>query len=106
MIVTMITEAVGEELRRVRERLGWTRSAVIERMSDDLSVQALAHYEKGVRPCTVARFVSICKALRVSAADVLGLALQRAEAELHSGVQVDLHAVVRDRRAELRPLRR
>jgi hypothetical protein len=40
----------------------------------------------------------------VSAADVLGLALQRAHIE-QPGIQVDLHAVVKNKQAELRQFR-
>ena len=100
-----ITQAIGKEIRRVREHLGWTRGTVVTRMSRTISVQTLANYEYGIRPCTVEMLVEICQPMGVSAADVLGLALQRAEVEL-PGVQVDLHAVVRDKQAELRQLRR
>lgn len=101
----MITKPLGKEIRKVREHLGWTRGAVVDRMSRTISVQTLANYEYGIRPCTVDMLVSICQALNVSAADVLGLALQRAEIEL-PGMQVDLRAVVKDNQAELRQLRR
>jgi transcriptional regulator with XRE-family HTH domain len=101
----MITQALGKEIRRVREHLGWTRGTVVNRMSRTISVQTLANYEYGIRPCTVEMLVAICQAMGVSAADVVGLALQRAEIEL-PGVHVDLRAVVRDNQAELRQLRR
>lgn len=100
-----VTKSVGKEIRNVREHLGWTRGAVVDRMSRTISVQTLANYEYGIRPCTVEMLVSICQALNVSAADVLGLALQRADIEL-TAVQVDLQAIVKDTQPDLRQLRR
>lgn len=102
----IISQAVGEELRRVRDQLGLSRGAVVERMSSEISAQALANYEYGIRPCSVARLVNICRALDVSVLDILGLALQRADRALSDGVLVDLHALIQDRQPELRPLRR
>lgn len=101
----MITKAVGSELRRVRERLSWTRSAVVGRMSRSISTQALANYEYGLRPCTVDKLVDICQAMGVSAADFLGVALQRAQIE-QPVIRVDLPAVTRSRQPELRQFRR
>jgi transcriptional regulator with XRE-family HTH domain len=101
-----IIRAIGEELRRVRDQRGLTRGEVVARMSPGVSVQALANYEYGIRPVSVPRLVAICAALEVSAPDLLGLALQRAELNRRGGVRVDLRAVVKDRRPELRPLRR
>ena len=102
----VIIRAIGAELRRVRDHLGWTRAAVVDRMSSNINIQTLANYEYGIRPCTVPRLVEICHALGVSATDVLGLALQRAEVEFYTSIQIDLDAVVRDNQPELQPLRR
>lgn len=99
--------ALGEELRRTRDDVGLTRAELVERTLTDLQVRTYATYEHGTRHCTVARFVEICAALGVAAPEVLELALQRAELHLRTiGMQVDLHALLRDRRSELRPLRR
>lgn len=78
----------------------------MERLDSDIHVQTIAGYEQGIRHCTVARLVEIGRALGVPAPDLLALALQRAEIDLETAeVRVDLHAIVRDERAELTPLR-
>jgi hypothetical protein len=72
-----IMSAVGVELRRIRDERGWTRDGVMERTELDLSAQALANYEYGIRPISVPVFIEICDALGVSAIEVLGLVLRR-----------------------------
>jgi transcriptional regulator with XRE-family HTH domain len=102
-----IARALGEEIRRSREAQGLNRSQLVERMSTDISAQALANYEYGIRPCSVVRLVEICDALNVPATDLLALALQRAEIHPYTGhIQVDLHAVAADKHTELKPLRK
>jgi transcriptional regulator with XRE-family HTH domain len=103
----VLTRALGEELRRVRHSVGWTRAELVSRMPSEIHSRTLATYEQGVRQCTVARLVEICHVLGVAAPDVLGLALQRAQVDLQAvSLQVDLRAVLRDQRPELIPLRR
>ncbi len=103
----VITRALGEELRRVRESVGWSQAELAQRMPTELHVKTLATYEQGARQCTVPRLVEICRTLGVTAPDVLGRALLHAEVDLHTvGMQVDLQALCRDTRTELRPLRR
>lgn len=101
------TRALGEELRRVREYVGWSQSELVGRMPSELHVKTLATYEQGVRQCTVVRLLEICRTLGVSAPDVLARAMLHMEVDLQrAGLQVDLRAMARDSRAELRPLRR
>ncbi|HEX5522792.1 MAG TPA: helix-turn-helix transcriptional regulator [Pedococcus sp.] len=73
-----VTVAIGKELRRIRDGREWSRPAVADRVPGKFTPQALAHYENGIRACSVARFVEVCVALNVPACDVLALALQRA----------------------------
>jgi transcriptional regulator with XRE-family HTH domain len=102
-----IARALGEEIRRARESQGLNRAQLAERMSTDISAQALANYEYGIRQFSVVRLVEICDALNVPATDLLGLALQRAEINPYTGhLQVDLHAVSADKHAELKSLRK
>lgn len=102
-----VARALGEELRRARSEVGWTRAELVERMRSEIHARTLANYEQGSRQCTVARFVEICEALGVAAPDVLGLALQRAKVQLlASSIQVDLQAVLNDTSTKLEPLRR
>jgi transcriptional regulator with XRE-family HTH domain len=102
-----IARALGEEIRRSREAQGLNRAQLAERMPTDISAQALANYEYGIRQFSVVRLVEICDALDVPATDLLGLALQRAEIHPYTGhIQVDLRAVADDKHKELRPLRK
>jgi transcriptional regulator with XRE-family HTH domain len=102
-----IARAVGEELRRARDVVGWTRSELVARLSFDIHIKTLAGYERGAIQCTVKRFVEICQTLGVAAPDVLSWAMQRAKVDLQTiGLQVDLRAVVNDKQAKLLPLRR
>lgn len=102
-----VNRAIGEELRRVRDDLGWTRGTVVERMSSDISVQTLANYEYGIRPCTLPRLVEICEALDVPTPALVALALQRISIEPNvNSVQIDLHAVVDAKDDDYLPVRR
>lgn len=99
-----VTHALGEEIRRARDKQGWTRAELVKRMDVDISVQTLANYEYGIRHCTVVRLVQVCRALDVSSTSLLGLALQRAEVESDI-IQVDLHALAGTSDADLMLLR-
>lgn len=99
--------AIGEELRRARDSLGWSRAELVKRLSPTVPVNTYACYEKGIRQCSIPRLVEICRALGVAASELLGLALQRARVDLQTaGVQVDLHKVLDDDQEGLEPLRR
>jgi transcriptional regulator with XRE-family HTH domain len=99
--------AIGEELRRARDTLGWTRAELATRLPFDIHVQTLAGYERGTVQCTIVRFVELCQVMGVSAPDMLAWAMQRAEVDLPTtGVQIDLRLVVDDWTVELVPLRR
>jgi transcriptional regulator with XRE-family HTH domain len=102
----LVARALGEELRRARESRGWTRGELAARMTSEIQPRTLASYEHGSRQCAVVRLVEICHALRVPAPELLGMALQRAGINLENiSLQVDLHALLRDDRAELTQLR-
>lgn len=102
----IITRAIGEEIRKARRSMGWTRLQLAERMPTDIHIRTLAAYEQGARQCAIVRLVEICLALGVAPTSLLGLALRRAEVDLQTiGMEVDLHAVIHDEQAELEPLR-
>jgi len=99
--------AIGRELRRVRDAIGWTRAELAARLPFGIHVQTLAGYERGAVQCSASRFVSLCQTMGVSAPDVLAWAMQREGIDLTTtGAQVDLHAVVHDKTRALLPLRR
>jgi len=101
------TRALGEELRRAREHVGWSQSELVARMPSSLHVKTLATYEQGIRQCTVVRLLEICRSLGVLAPDVLGRAMMHAEIDMQrTGLDVDLSALADDTRTEVRLLRR
>jgi transcriptional regulator with XRE-family HTH domain len=102
------TRALGEELRRARERVGWSQTDLVAQMPSRLHVKTLATYEQGIRQCTVVRLLEICRTLGVRAPDILGRAMLHAEIDVRTSgsLDVDLDAVLRETRAEFRPLRR
>lgn len=104
---TAARQAIGEELRRARDTIGWTRAEMAERLPFDIHVQTLAAYERGIIQVPVSKMILMCGAMGVSAPDLLAWAMQRAGIDLATtGLQVDLHAVVNDKKADLLPLRR
>jgi transcriptional regulator with XRE-family HTH domain len=106
-VESVVSRALGDEIRRLRDAAGMSRASLIERMGSDIHAQTLATYEAGSRQCTVTRFVEICMALGVAPSDVLGLALQRAEIDLlKNGMRVDLRAIIADNRAEMTLIRK
>jgi transcriptional regulator with XRE-family HTH domain len=54
---------LGDELRRLRTQHGWTRRDLNARPQSDISPDALATYEQGIRQCSVVRLAEICLAL-------------------------------------------
>jgi hypothetical protein len=94
-----IVKAVGAELTRVRRSLGWSRRILMSRLRDelgvDIPVNTYACYEQALRPCPIPRLVLFCRAMGVDPSEVLGLALQRAQVDLHHrGVRMDLLMVL------------
>lgn len=102
-----IIRALGVELRRARDNLGWSRPDLVKRLNSELPVNTYACYEQGIRQVSIPRLVELCEIMGVAVPELLGLALQRAEVDPRtSGVQVDLHKVISDKHEVLRPLRR
>jgi transcriptional regulator with XRE-family HTH domain len=101
-----VVKAVGDELRRARACVGWSRPELVKRMKTQIPVNTYACYEQGIRQCSIPRLVEICEALGIRASELIDLALQRLERDLdRSEVLIDLHKIVRDEREELWPLR-
>lgn len=102
-----LAQALGDELRIVRMRLGWTRRQLQARLPSDISLQTLGTYELGTRRCSVARLVELCHAMDVLAHDVLARAYERTgQADNAGRLCLDLDRVVHDRQLDLMPLRR
>lgn len=107
-IDTVARKAVGAELRRARDTLGWKRDELKARLPFSIHNHTLAGYENGSVQCTTSRFMLLCETMGVSAPDLLAWAMQRAQRDLPvTGMQVDLRAIVADNKVpELLPLRR
>lgn len=96
---------LGKELRRHREAAGLTRQQFGAMCG--LHAQSLATYERGIRSITVERLVELCEVLKVDAAALLRLAVQRTRLDPEAtDLHVDLHAVISSGDRGLRPLRR
>jgi transcriptional regulator with XRE-family HTH domain len=103
----VVYRAVGEDLRRAREKAGLTRAELVKRLPSTIKVQTLGSYERGTRQCAIPRLVELCHALRVTVPDLLELALQRAQIDPQAiSLRIDLPAITRDERCELQPIRR
>lgn len=96
---------LGDELRQAREERHWIREELADKLG--LHYQTVAGYENGNVKCSAFRFIEICRTLGVPALDLMSRAMQRTKVDLRTtGVEVDLHAVTRDRTGELALVRR
>ncbi|NIH87427.1 helix-turn-helix domain-containing protein [Amycolatopsis granulosa] len=97
---------LGEELRKLRRRRGWTRKELNQHLQSDISLQTLATYELGTRQCSVVRLVELCLAMDELPQDLLARVHRRVFADEPGKVRLDLAHIVADDRTELLPLRR
>jgi transcriptional regulator with XRE-family HTH domain len=95
---------LGDELRKARRRQGWRRRDLRERLTMEMSLQALATYELGTRAITVVKLLELAEVLEVPLPDLLDRTLRRIE-DIRSGAIVDLVVLARSKRPELAPLR-
>lgn len=101
----VIRRAIGEELRRAREALGWSRGHLVSRLPSGIGDRTLLSYEHGTRHLTVLRLIEICRALGVAAPVLLNQALQQARIHLQNLVLlVDVRFLLNDRNEKFRPM--
>jgi transcriptional regulator with XRE-family HTH domain len=101
----VISRAIGEELRRAREALGWSRSQLVAELPSGIGDRTLLSYEHGTRHLTVLRFIELCRALGVAAPTLLNHALQRSRIHLQNlMLQIDLRFLLNDRSDKFRPM--
>src|SRR5262245_52573695 len=94
----IIQRAVGVELRRARDELGWSRGYFVNRLPSGIGARTLLSYEHGTRHLTLLRFVEVCRTMGVAAPWLLNRALQRAQVHLEQVVlRVDLRRLVAER---------
>jgi hypothetical protein len=100
-----ISRAVGEELRRVREALGWSRGHLVSRLPSGIGDRTLLSYEYGTRHLTTLRLIELCRAMGVDAPSLLTRALQRARIHMSNLIlEVDLQSLLLDERPQFRPM--
>lgn len=104
---------LGDELRKARKQLGWTRKDLQQRLDREVSLQTLATYELGTRQCSVVRLAELCHALHQQPYEVLRRVHERLFATGAAGdgssggrISLDLAAAAVTDLPELRPLRR
>jgi transcriptional regulator with XRE-family HTH domain len=100
-----ISRAIGEEMRRAREAVGWSRGFLVTRLPSGIGARTLLSYEHGTRHLTVLRFIEVCRVLGVDAPHVLCLGLQRARIYLDNlALWVDLRALAADNTVRFRSM--
>ncbi|WP_020670770.1 helix-turn-helix domain-containing protein [Amycolatopsis nigrescens] len=97
---------LGEELRKLRRRRGWTRKELNQHLQSEISLQTLATYELGTRQCSVVRLVELCLAMDELPQDLLAKVHRRVFTDEPGRVRLDLTRVIADSQPELLPLRR
>ncbi|TCP46796.1 helix-turn-helix protein [Tamaricihabitans halophyticus] len=107
MDVVTYQRILGEEIRKLRKRRGWTRKELNQHLQSDISLQTLATYELGTRQCSVTRLVEICLALDELPHDLLARVHERMFSDSPvDRVRLDLTIIVQDQQPELWPLHR
>lgn len=105
VVDSALTLALGDEMRRARERLDLDQADVARRMPDQPHAKTYASYEQGRRQCNVVRLYWIAAALETTAAELLLRAEMHLDVELAAtGTIVDLQTLAAD--SEPGPLRR
>jgi len=101
----VISRAIGEELRRAREAMGWSRGHLVSRLPSGIGDRTLLSYEHGTRHLTALRLIELCRAMGVAAPTLLNQALQRARIHLQNLVLlVDLRLLLNDCNEKFRPM--
>lgn len=103
--VDEIRRALGAELRRAREKRGWSRAQLAASMPSGIGERTLRSYESGTRAFTVLRLIELCQALGIPVGGLVSMAVQRARIHLENLVLlVDLPGLLNDDTDRFRPL--
>jgi len=94
--------ALGVELRRARERNGWTRGVLSSRLPFDVAVPTIGAWEQGTRGISAERLVQVCDTLGNPVEDVIARARARV---VPRGIALDLTAAAQTNRPRLHPVR-
>ncbi|RSM34596.1 XRE family transcriptional regulator [Amycolatopsis balhimycina DSM 5908] len=97
--------ALGDELRRLRRRRGWTRKELQQQLPSGISVQTLATYELGSRQCSVVRLVELCLAMDELPQHLIARVHQRVAVEERGDIRVNVRSLAALVEPHLAPLR-
>lgn len=99
--------ALGIELRRGRERNGWTRGDLRARLPFVASEPTIGAWEYGTRNVLAVRLFHVCDELGEPAEDVIARVRARLTGRVAptSGLSLDLTAAARTTRSHLHPIR-
>lgn len=101
----MLSRVLGEELRTLRKRRGWTRRDLLKRLDLGISLQTLATYELGTRKCSVTRLWELSEALEEPMEQLVVRVMQRVGEREISVLIIDLTSAAKTTVAKLEPLR-
>ncbi len=91
--------AIGEELRRAREALGWSRVQLSRRLPSDNGDRTILAYEHGIRRLHLQKLVELCVELQVDPGTIVTRGLARAKLyPEHLSLHIDLNALLDDNR--------
>ncbi|MFB9691355.1 helix-turn-helix domain-containing protein [Amycolatopsis plumensis] len=97
---------LGDELRMLRRRRGWTRKELQRQLPSGISVQTLATYELGSRQCSVVRLAELCLAMGELPQHLIARVHQRVVVDGPGHVRVNLRCHVTLVEPHFVPLRR
>lgn len=95
-------QILGDELRALRRRRGWTRMDLLHHVKIDVSLQTLATYELGTRRISVLRLFDLCQALNELPQDLIARVHRRVA---HDCLVADLSTLAGLAEPHLAPLR-
>ncbi|NIH84020.1 helix-turn-helix domain-containing protein [Amycolatopsis granulosa] len=87
----LFAAAVGDVLRELRTRRGWTRSDLSTRMGGAVSPSAISGYESGYRALKLELLAELCTALGVRVDTVVATADRRVRSPSPARVHVLRH---------------
>ncbi len=99
-------QVLGDELRKLRRKRGWTRKQLNACLQSEISLQTLATYELGTRHCSVTRLVELCRAMDELPHDLLAKVHQRVFVDEPGQIRANLRVLAGAEDQRLLPLRR
>jgi transcriptional regulator with XRE-family HTH domain len=96
---------LGEELLALRNKRGWTREELRNRLPYERTAQSLAAHEQGTRRLSVVRFAQFCEVMDERPEDLLARVHERLVIGRPDQIVIDLEKVSASTDPDLAPLR-